>query len=259
MVGVIFSKPSINIENILQTSLFLGLCLLNGLSVYLINAGLGYKQDRVNERLGELQQVKRSYLLYWGFLLLFISLTGLYFFSPRLLLPAVGVYFIWIVYGLPSGLKGIPIMGLACAFIGQLLHFHIGYLVFSDWSLHSLLLSIYFSLLFTGGHALHEVIDYEPDKQAGLRTSAVFFGRKNLLGVSNYVFVTATVYLIALTAFGIVDWILIIPYCLAFALQLWFMSRVNSAQDNAQLFEYRRKYMTAYLFATVAVMIILYI
>ncbi len=252
-------SPPINLVTLVTIFKFLGLCLLNGIAVYLINAGLGYEQDRVNERLLSLRQFNRSSIILTGFLLLIIALTLLYFFSERLLLPALVVYGIWIIYSLPNGLKGVPLLGMVCAFIAQLLHFHLGYLVFSTWSMQSILLAVFFSLLFMAGHALHEVIDHDADKQAGIMTSAVFFGKQKIFILTNLLFAAATLYLFVLAYLEILTLYQIIPYMAAYVIHLIFLVQlpVRWRTDNEQLFEFRRKYMIAYLTATIAVFFIL--
>ncbi|HTJ51634.1 MAG TPA: UbiA family prenyltransferase [Cyclobacteriaceae bacterium] len=258
MVGVIFANPQASITNLVIAIQFFCLCMMNGIAIYLINAGLGYQQDKLNERLYELHTFNRSATLVSGFMLLIISLILLYLFSSNLLIPALAIYFIWTLYSLPKGLKGTPLLGLLSSFIAQILHFHIGYLVFSDWSSDSIFISIYFALLFTAGHALHEVIDFEADATANVNTSAVFFGRKKIWLASNYIFGLAAIYIAGLSYFSILSWWLVLPYLIAFGIQQNFLFALPSNWTTKDLFEYRRKYMTAYLFATGAVMLILY-
>jgi 4-hydroxybenzoate polyprenyltransferase len=259
LVGVFFSKPAISTENILVTFHFIALCMMNGVAVYLINAGLGYEQDKSNERLKELRQFKHATLLTFGFLVLLLSLTWLYWFSDRLLLPASIIYGIWILYSLPKGLKTIPLLGIACGFVAQVFHFHIGYLVFSEWSINSILLSVYFAFLFAGGHALHEVIDYEADAKASIQTSAVFFGRQMILKFSVILFTVAAIWMIFLTGLKILSAYEMIPYIMAFLFQVWLFCKLPDCWSNEDLFLFRRKYMTAYLLATVTVLLIFYI
>ncbi|HEY8938015.1 MAG TPA: UbiA family prenyltransferase [Cyclobacteriaceae bacterium] len=259
MVGIIFSHPQVSFTNLVIAIQFFCLCILNGIAIYLINAGLGYQQDKSNERLSILHTFKRSSTLISGSLFLVVSLILLYFFSSNLLIPALAIYLIWTLYSLPKGLKGIPLLGLLTSFVAQILHFHIGYLVFSDWSNTSILISIYFALLFMAGHALHEVIDFDADASTTtVNTSAVFFGRKKVWLASNYIFGLAAIYLASLAYFSVLPWQLTLPYVIAFSIQQWFLFTVPSNWTTNDLFDYRRKYMTAYLLATGAVMLIFY-
>jgi 4-hydroxybenzoate polyprenyltransferase len=259
LVGVLFARPSISIENVIVGLEFFGLCLLNGIAIYLINAGFGYKQDRLNERLKGVKYFKAASILTMGFIILFVGLFLLFLFSNKLLLPAFIVYLIWILYSLPGGLKGIPAMGLLSAFFAQVLHFHVGYLVFADWSAQSLLLSIYFAFLFAAGHALHEVIDHDADLKAHVNTSAVYFGNGKLLNIANVLFAISAFYLFALVLLRSTEWMISVPYFIAFIIQQWFYFKLPAEKGSNELFVYRRKYMTAYLLATVAVMLIMYL
>jgi 4-hydroxybenzoate polyprenyltransferase len=130
--------------------------------------------------------------------------------------------------------------------------------VFSPWGRESILLSIYFALLFCGGHALHEVIDFEADKRTGIQTSAVAFGKRNLFLVSNYIFAFGALYITVLSFYGMLPLHWLVPYMLAFLSQLWFLIKLTPDWSKEDLFVYRRKYMTAYLLATVAVTFIIY-
>jgi 4-hydroxybenzoate polyprenyltransferase len=258
LVGVLFANPSISDRNVFIGVEFFCLCILNGISIYLINAGFGYENDRDNVRLKNMSRTDRTTLLVAGFVLLSISLSLLTLFCYDLLLPAIGIYAIWILYSMPRGLKGIPLMGLVSAFTAQILHFYIGYRVFSEWSLHAFLISIYFSFLFAAGHALHEVIDFDADRVANIRTSAVVFGKRNVWMVTHVLFAVAFGYLITLMIAGIISWRIALPYVLAFALQSWFYMKLPSMPGGEELFDYRRKYMIAWLLATVAVAISMY-
>jgi 4-hydroxybenzoate polyprenyltransferase len=259
LVGIFFAAPAITLENIFTATEFFVLCLLNGIAIYLINAGFGYQQDHENERLNNIRQFKSTSILISGFTLLVAGLLLLYLFSDRLLLPALIVYLIWIFYSLPGGLKGIPLTGLMCAFIGQVMHFHVGFMVFLDCNSYSLLLSIYFALLFSAGHALHEVIDHDADQRAKTQTSAVYFGKQKLLLTANALFIMSAIYFISLAFLHIVSWRITLPYVTAFIIQQWLYARLQGGKNNEQLFSYRREYMTAYLLATVAVILVIYL
>lgn len=257
MVGILFSKPSPTIGNLISLIHFSGICLINGITIYLINAALGYTKDKPNERLIVTRKFSVQTTVLVAVVLFVISFIWLYLYSAKLLLPAFAVYVVWIIYSMPHGLKGVPVMGLLCAFIGQIVHFHVGYLVFSDWSTGSILLSIYFALLFSAGHAIHEVIDYKADKEVEVRTSAVAFGKEAMFRVSDYIFTGSIVYLMGLGWLQILPLILTIPYMLAFIYQHWFLSK--PFLDDNSVFVFRRKYMIAYSLATAAVIVLIYV
>jgi 4-hydroxybenzoate polyprenyltransferase len=256
MVGVLFAEPPINVRNLTITIHFFVICMVNGIAIYLFNAALGFHQDKTNSRLDDLKQFEKTKLLVLGVVAGAIGFVWLYLFSPVLVLPALIVYALWIIYSFPGGLKRVPLLGLLTAFAGQLVHFHLGYFVFDELSIESVLIAGYFSLLFTAGHALHEVIDYEADKEAGLKTSAVFFGRSFLNKVSTALFVLAALYLLGVYLLGAISWTILVPYELAFVVQMFLISRLPDS-ENETLFAYRRTYMIMYAAATLLVAILI--
>jgi 4-hydroxybenzoate polyprenyltransferase len=256
MVGVLFAEPPINIKNLTITIHFFAICIVNGIAIYLFNAAFGFHQDKTNDRLDDLNQFERNKLLILGIIIGTIGFIWLYLFSPVLVLPALIVYALWIIYSFPGGLKCIPLLGLVTAFAGQLVHFHLGYFVFDELSIESILIAGYFSLLFTAGHALHEVIDHDADMKAGLKTSAVFFGRSFLNKISTALFVIAALYLLAIHLLGAISWTILVPYEAAFIVQVLLILRLSDP-DNAALFAYRRKYMLLYAGATLTVAILI--
>jgi 4-hydroxybenzoate polyprenyltransferase len=256
MVGVLFAEPPINISNLAVTIHFFVICVVNGIAIYLFNAALGFHQDKTNNRLDDLKQFEKTKLLILGIITCTIGFVWLYLFSPLLVPPALIVYALWIIYSFPGGLKRVPLLGLLTAFAGQLIHFHLGYFVFDELSIESILIAGYFSLLFTAGHALHEVIDHDADKKAGLKTSAVFFGRSFLNGVSTALFVIAALYLLGIHLLGAISWTIVVPYEVAFIIQLFLISRLPNS-ENETLFDYRRNYMLLYATATLVVAILI--
>ncbi len=256
MVGVLFAEPPVRIENILISLHFFVICVVNGIAIYLLNAALGFHQDKTNDRLDDIKHFNKSRLLSLGVGVGVIGFVWLHLFSPRLVVPAAIVYALWIVYSFPGGLKRIPLLGLATAFIGQLVHFHLGYFVFDELSAESVLIAGYFSLLFTAGHALHEVIDHDADKAAGLKTSSVFFGRQFLYRGSNALFIIAAVYILAVHLIGVISWTIVVPYELALMVHIFLMRKLHDTK-NETLFAYRRTYMVTYAIATLVVAILI--
>jgi 4-hydroxybenzoate polyprenyltransferase len=256
MVGVLFAEPPINLTTFITTIHFFAICLVNGVAIYLLNAAFGFHYDKSNERFDDLQQFDKTKLLLIGIGAGAIGFTWLYLFLPALVVPALIVYALWTVYSIPGGLKQIPFLGLVSAFAGQLVHFHLGYFVFDELSIESVMIAGYFSLLFTAGHALHEVIDHDADKEAGLKTSAVFFGREFLFRGSNILFIIAAVYLLAIHLLGVMSWTILAPYEAAFVVHLFLMRKITDTK-NETLFTYRRKYMILYAVATIAVAILI--
>jgi hypothetical protein len=68
--------------------------------------------------------------------------------------------------------------------------------------------------------------------------------------------VVAALYLLAIHLLGAIAWTILVPYEVAFIVQL-FMIRRLSDPDNEALFAYRRNYMLLYAAATLAVAILI--
>jgi len=94
------------------------------------------------------------------------------------LLIAIGVALLGFVYSHPAiNAKGKPVFSSLTHLAGGLLHFLLGYSVFSAIGLKAVMTASFFTLVFTAGHATQEVQDYEDDRFKGIRTNAVVFGK----------------------------------------------------------------------------------
>jgi 4-hydroxybenzoate polyprenyltransferase len=99
--------------------------------------------------------------------------------------------------------------------LGGALHFLLGYTLFHPLDASGLLISLYFGLVFAGGHLNQEVRDYEGDRLNGIRTSAVVFGCRRAFLASLCMFTAAYAILAGLAALGI------LPKLLIWTIILW--------------------------------------
>ncbi len=186
-------------------------------AIYSFNALSGIREDEKNERLKkDLGSEKKIFFI--STLLLFIFLFIVFFFLIDLKLVFLSTlsFFIWFLYSFPGkGLKYKPVLGTMVHFAGQIIHFHMGYIIIENFSLESLLISIYFAILFASGHINHELIDYESDKQMKINTGAVYFGKKIWEKLSFFMFLAATIYMVILIFSGVADPLHCIPFALA--------------------------------------------
>ena len=110
--------------------------------------------------------------------LLLLSMALFVCLGKTTLLIAIGVALLGFVYSHPAiDAKGIPIFSSVTHLAGGLLHFLLGYSVFSTIGLKAVWTATFFTLVFTAGHATQEVQDYEDDRLMGIRTNAVAFGK----------------------------------------------------------------------------------
>ena len=117
----------------------------------------------------------------------------------------------------PSFGKSTPIMASLNHLLGGALHFLLGYTLFHPLDVSGLMISLFFGLVFAGGHLNQEVRDYEGDLLNGIRTSAVVFGCRRTFLASLLTFTAAYAILGDLAALGI------LPRFLLWSTVLWLL------------------------------------
>ena len=110
----------------------------------------------------------------------------------------------------PSFGKGTPVVASVNHLLGGALHFLLGYTLCHDLDAKGLIISLFFGLVFAGGHLNQEVRDYEGDLLNGIRTSAVAFGRRWAFLASLCIFTAAYAMLAGLAALGILPMLLLL-------------------------------------------------
>jgi 4-hydroxybenzoate polyprenyltransferase len=109
----------------------------------------------------------------------------------------------------PSFGKSTPIMASINHLLGGALHFLLGYTLYRALDARGLMISLFFGLVFAGGHLNQEVRDYEGDHLNGIRTSAVVFGCRRTFLASLCTFTAAYALLAVLAALGIMPRLLL--------------------------------------------------
>ena len=105
--------------------------------------------------------------------------------------------------------KSTPVMGSINHLLGGALHFLLGYTLVHTLDANSVVMSLFFGLVFAGGHLNHEVRDYEGDLLNGIRTTAVVFGRQRTFLASLSSFTAAYAIPASLAALGILPRLLL--------------------------------------------------
>jgi 4-hydroxybenzoate polyprenyltransferase len=105
--------------------------------------------------------------------------------------------------------KSTPIVASINHLLGGALHFLLGYTLCHALDASGLAISLFFGLVFAGGHLNQEVRDYEGDLRNGIRTSAVVFGCRRTFIASLCVFTAAYVLLAVLAELGIMPRLLL--------------------------------------------------
>ena len=115
-------------------------------------------------------------------------------------------------------------MGSINHLIGGMFHFLLGYTVVHALDASGLVTSLFFGLVFAGGHLNQEVRDYEGDLLNGIRTSAVAFGCQRIFLASMGTFTAAYAIIVGLAALGI------LPRLLLWSPILWILHVAWSLQ-----------------------------
>jgi len=219
-IGSVFSIKSISISTIFPLVLYSLGAFFFILAVYSLNAYCGFEADKQNKRFKNLALVSSELFLYpfFAYTLIFLILFSLT--DIRITFLALLSFIGWIWYYLPKyGLKYKPITGTLVHFFTQIIHFQMGYLLFEDLDAFSILISIYFAVLWVGAYLNHEVMDYEADKQTNVLTSAVYYGQQRIDHISFFLFIIGNIYLFILCALQQVSWWIALPFLFAFTLQ----------------------------------------
>ena len=140
-----------------------------------------------------------------GIVVLLVSLLLFALLEARTLLIALAIAFLSALYSMPrpSG-KGIPLLSSAVHLSGGILHFLLGYSLFSPIDPRGLSIAVFFGLTITAGHWNHEARDLDADLLNGIRTNAVAFGREKAFLASAALFAVAYAYLTVLAGRGLV-------------------------------------------------------
>ena len=189
----------------------LGLLLLGSLGltahVFVFNDWAGYSSDRREPGRATLafarrgisrRQVARVAIA----LLIFANVAFAAVGRPAILLGAA-IAALSLVYSCsPSFGKSTPILASINHLLGGALHFLIGYTLSHALDARGLLISLFFGLVFAGGHLNQEVRDYEGDLLSEIRTSAVVFSCRRTFLASLCTFTAAYAILAGSAALG---------------------------------------------------------
>ncbi|HSS22646.1 MAG TPA: UbiA family prenyltransferase [Pyrinomonadaceae bacterium] len=105
--------------------------------------------------------------------------------------------------------KSTPFVASINHLLGGALHFLLGYTLCHALDARGLAISLFFGLVFAGGHLNQEVRDYEGDCLNGIRTSAVVFGCRRTFLASLVIFTAAYATLAGLAEVGVLPRLLL--------------------------------------------------
>ena len=196
----------------------LGLLLLGSLAltahVFVFNDWAGHSSDIRDPRRATLVFTRRGIserqVAYVATaLLIFANVAFAAVGGPAILLGAAIAALSLLYSCSPRFGKSTPIVASINHLLGGALHFLLGYTLSHDLDASGLVISLFFGLVFAGGHLNQEVRDYEGDLLNGIRTSAVVFGCRRTFLASLCTFTAAYAILAGLAALGILPRLLL--------------------------------------------------
>ena len=252
LIGAIFSIDKLSIAHLFDLGIIATLAFLLNSSLYALNAFTGKAEDKHNVRLKKLTKIPRSFYLKYFLSSLLITLIASCFFDVQFLWGIITLFILGFVYSMPIlKLKNGPIGGTIVHFLYQVIAFNSAYAVFNSTSWTSLLISIYFALLFSAGHLHHQAIDYEADKLANLRTGAVKWGLRISAKASFILAGSSALYWTLLYYYEFLDLVTMVLFIAAFCLQmtLYIIYKNKFDDSNISRVHYRNYYRICYLMA----------
>lgn len=250
LIGFIFALDTISQISIRKFLLIFFCTISLVASIYSFNAYAGKEYDKNNLRLRHLSNLSQQSALLYSLIFLCLSILIGLFINSRIFYFIIVIYFLWLLYSYPKkGLKYIPFSGTILHFISQIFHFNMGYIAFRPISLESILISVYFSFLFAGGHMHHEAIDYEADKISKNKTGAIFLGLKKIELFSFGLFTLGIIYWWVLFLQNFISSLYFISFFVAYlfhvALFIYFFNKFKLS--NSSRIKYRSLYRFIYL------------
>lgn len=179
VMGALFAIDHIAVDLLAPLALLLAGNLLLVGHVFVLNDWAGIATDARDPRRAARTFIARGIgAREMAALALGLLAASLALFAPI----GVGAFAIGLLIALFSaayslGGKGVPILSTALHLGGGALHFLLGAIAFAPVTGPALALSAFFGLVFAAGHFTHEARDHDADRDNGIRTNAVAFGR----------------------------------------------------------------------------------
>jgi 4-hydroxybenzoate polyprenyltransferase len=182
LLGVAFSIGPITPARLLTAAIFAIASFLLLAHIFTLNDWADFARG-VHHANGAISRLERegitpTRLLCFSVVLVAVALLLFLFVSPRCFLVASAITLLGIFYSHTSiDSKGVPIVSSLLHFVGGMLHFLLGYALFSEMDGRALAVGSFFALTFAAGHLNQEIRDYDVDRATGARTNAVAFGK----------------------------------------------------------------------------------
>ena len=185
---------------------------------------------------------------FFSAVLLALSLLLFARLSRQTLLVAIAIAALGVFYSHPrlNG-KGTPIISSCPHLVGGVLHFLLGYSLFTPIDQSGILIGLFFALTFTAGHLNQEVRDYDGDRLNGVHTNAVAFGKTPAFLAGLVVFTLAYTDLFLLAGMGVVPAALaIMPLVLYPIHVVWSVQTLRAGLTFTNVSRFQDRYRMLY-------------
>jgi 4-hydroxybenzoate polyprenyltransferase len=164
--------------------------------IFVFNDWAGYSSDihdpQRTTRISDRQGISRREVAIVAIALLILASAAFAVIGGLALLVGMAIAALGFLYSSSADFgKNTPIVGSINHLLGGMLHFLLGYTFVHTLDANGLMMSLFFGLVFAGGHLNQEVRDHEGDLLNGIRTTAVVFGRQRTFLASLYTFSAA--------------------------------------------------------------------
>jgi 4-hydroxybenzoate polyprenyltransferase len=252
LMGVAFSMRVLTSQTIGDLAIFVAASFLLVAHIFSFNDWAGASTDRNDptrsETVFSTKGVAPRDVLLLSVALLALSLLLFAHLSRQTLLVAVAIAALGVFYSHPrlNG-KGTPIISSCPHLVGGVLHFLLGYSLFSPVDQSGILIGLFFALTFTAGHLNQEVRDYDGDRLNGVHTNAVAFGKTPAFLAGLVVFTLAYTDLFLLAGLGIVPAALaIMPLALYPIHLVWSIRTLRAGLTFTNVTRFQGRYRMLY-------------
>lgn len=196
-------------------------------------------------------------LFAFSFALLFASLLFFLFWSPRLFFLAAAIAASGIFYSHPSlNAKSMPIISTLLHLVGGVLHFLLGYALFSTIDRRGVLIGLFLGLTFAAGHPIQEIRDLDEDRRVGTKTNAVVFGQRATFFAGLILFTVEYMYLFWLAWSGLIPRFLVVLPVVFYPIHIsWSVAPLRNGLTSTSITKFENRYRILYVLIGLALLL----
>ena len=251
LLGALFAMGQLDIARSAAIALLGAGSTLLVAHVFVLNdwSGLSHDARDPNRRSGMFttRGISRKAACYLSLVLVVAALLLLGRFGFLTLGIALALVGLSAMYSVPRiHWKGVPVLSSALHFAGGLLHFLLGYSIFTTPNWRAIQIGGFFALIFVAGHLTHETRDRDSDRVNDIRTNAVTFGEMPIFIAGLILFLVADILLVLLALSNIVPRPMAIAACFIPLHVYWSRAVIRSGVTFASIQRLQTRYRALY-------------